>query len=61
MLGDELLSDERLETEIEPGRVWKLGEFCGLDGVPQTVDEMTGPVFGIDRHDRVKYAGDVLF
>lgn len=73
---DKLLPDKRLETEIEPRRVWQLCQFCCLEEVAETVDEMATPLMKLDDgcldrvdephvwvggHGRMENAGNVLF
>ena len=74
--GDQLLPDEGLETEMEPGRVWELCEFCGVEEVAEGIDEMAASLVELDDgrldgahgadvwvlgHDGMEYAGNVLF
>jgi len=74
--GDKLLPDERLETEIETGRVREMRELGRVEEVAEAIDEMAAALVelddgGLDRvygahvgavgHDGVEDAGDVLF
>ena len=73
---DKLLPDEGLEMEMEPRRVWELGELCGVEEVAEGINEMAASLVELDdgrldgahgadvwvlRHDGLEYAGNVLF